>query len=255
MPSQCGFDLYCKPQPIPYQSDQPIPRYGYCARLEGVRNFQNDLIESKIQMLEVVSGEMRDQLGRKPFNNKQPHSHISNANNDIITEDTYNAFQMDDSNNMWAQGGYYGFLAGNAGITGGGAKEGSIFTTKNQMKWSECEPPCSHQFCLDNPRAICSAKNILRPYEMCGSGDGGGGGGGGNQCVHTSCLACGYEPDTSFCGQCEDPTDQKCMNKFGKCVKTMRRVTRKDPQSYIKQGLVSYECAVPECTNVNNYLK
>ena len=59
--------MYCKPQPIPYQSDQPIPRYGYCTKLEGVRNFQNDLIESKQLMLDVITEELQQQIKNSPM--------------------------------------------------------------------------------------------------------------------------------------------------------------------------------------------
>ncbi|XP_063716242.1 uncharacterized protein LOC134843859 [Symsagittifera roscoffensis] len=224
---QCGFDMYCKPQPIPYQSDQPIPRYGYCTKLEGVRNFQNDLIESKQLMLDVITEELQQQIKNSPMDYP-----------DIGFQADPNSFQMDDSN-YWA--------ATDRGVFGEGLEQGATFTTENQL-WGQCAPPCSRQLCLDYPRAICSAKNILSPTHKCDD----------NPCEHTSCLACGYEPDTSVCGYCEEETKtlkyDKCMIRFGKCVKTMRRVTKKNPDMYLKQGVISYECAVPKC-GTSNYLK
>lgn len=237
---ECGFDLYCKPQPIPFQSDQPIPRYGYCVDLKGASMFQTGLIQNKRQMLDHLMKEIQyDETNHMSYGDYLHRE--SNHNNDkkdkhngLDFEEMDEDIQMDDGG-LSVSGGPD--TSQNPASTSAALND--YFDRPEEKWWKRCAPPCTHKFCEDNPREICSAKNILTPLEQCGT----------NPCSHTSCLSCSYEPDLSVCGTCADFKDEKCMSKYGKCVKTMRRVTRKDPNSYLKQGVVSYECVVPVCSS------
>ncbi|XP_077971621.1 uncharacterized protein LOC120346507 [Styela clava] len=103
-------------------------------------------------------------------------------------------------------------------------------------KSESCQPECSADFCLENPKAICSARNALIESQDC-QGD----------CQHTACSACFFqeEPPCPKCGT----NDFSCIKKFAKCTKKKTTCKRnKFPckkQKKAQEG--KFLCWVPKC--------
>ena len=109
-------------------------------------------------MMDLLTDEIAQQEKTGFHGNTEPVSPsdgISTFNNNLdnlivifcVSDHSFDSFQMDGVNS---------FESNQQPETN---KES--FTIAGQ-EWSECAPPCTHQFCSDSPRAICSAKNILR---------------------------------------------------------------------------------------------
>lgn len=98
-----------------------------------------------------------------------------------------------------------------------------------------CKEVCKPELCEEDKRAICSATSrIYNGEEECE-----------NTCHHTSCLACDYVIDISYCGQCS-PNDKDCLKKFGLCMKALKRKLKTEPLEYLNDGL-KYACSIPDC--------
>ncbi|XP_054710698.1 uncharacterized protein LOC129224067 [Uloborus diversus] len=120
------------------------------------------------------------------------------------------------------------------------------FATKleTDISWtkSNCKPKCEPEFCMKNPRAICSAINAAEMTRRCQG-----------SCQHTSCRACRFAQPDIRCPKCL-ANDFRCIRQFGRCI-------RKDsckPKSYpcgnqlpVKHDGEVFLCKIPEC-DVNN---
>jgi len=113
---------------------------------------------------------------------------------------------------------------------------------KQKQAGGNCKEECSADLCEQDKRAICSASNrIYSGPNKCEEHDEFG-------CHHTSCSACSYSTDISFCGQCM-PSDKQCLKKFGLCMKDLRRRLKSpDRKKYLNEGL-KFACYMPDCPN------
>ncbi|XP_013782340.1 uncharacterized protein LOC106466591 isoform X1 [Limulus polyphemus] len=102
-----------------------------------------------------------------------------------------------------------------------------------------CEPKCSSSFCLQNPRAICSARYNAEKKQECQGA-----------CQHTSCRACEFV-EGSTCTKCS-PDDFRCLRRFGKCIRRDSCSKKKFPcraKYFQADGAGKFLCKVPECVN------
>ena len=47
------------------------------------------------------------------------------------------------------------------GASSSSSSQNDYYDRPEEKLWKQCAPPCTEQFCTDNPREVCSAKNIF----------------------------------------------------------------------------------------------
>ncbi|GBN02588.1 hypothetical protein AVEN_245847-1 [Araneus ventricosus] len=70
-----------------------------------------------------------------------------------------------------------------------------------------CKPKCSQEYCMKNPRGICSANENGERFQECQG-----------FCQHTSCRACRFVEHPQQCATCAKD-DFRCIREFGRCIR------------------------------------
>ncbi|GFX42745.1 IGFBP N-terminal domain-containing protein [Trichonephila clavipes] len=101
-----------------------------------------------------------------------------------------------------------------------------------------CKPKCDPEYCIKNPRRICSAKENAETFRECQG-----------LCQHTSCRACKFlEPDQQ-CRACAKD-DFQCIRNFGRCIRKDACKVKDYPcgrQNFLRKLESRFQCQVPAC--------
>lgn len=116
----------------------------------------------------------------------------------------------------------------------------NLILQADQPKVLVCKPKCTVELCSKNPKAICSARDIVEENKHCQG-----------ECQHTTCRACRLvQLKEPICPKCE--TDNfSCMRKFGKCIRKWSCNDyfpcshKKISEAAILTG--TFQCLVPDC--------
>ncbi|XP_067942953.1 uncharacterized protein [Watersipora subatra] len=116
-------------------------------------------------------------------------------------------------------------------------KDDSVLKPPAQQNQQQCQPKCSPEFCLANPRSICSAVDVVDMKRDCHG-----------SCQHTSCQACSWVNPDPECGACA-PDDFNCIKRFAKCIKRSYCTRSKFPCKDVeeREHVGKFQCMVPKC--------
>ncbi|GFT55728.1 IGFBP N-terminal domain-containing protein [Nephila pilipes] len=101
-----------------------------------------------------------------------------------------------------------------------------------------CKPKCDPEYCIKNPRGICSAKENAEAFRKCHG-----------LCQHTSCRACKFLESEQQCTACAKD-DFQCIRDFGRCIRKDACKSKTYPcgkQNFIRRFEDRFQCQVPFC--------
>ncbi|GIY84592.1 IGFBP N-terminal domain-containing protein [Caerostris darwini] len=109
-----------------------------------------------------------------------------------------------------------------------------------------CKPKCDPEYCIKNPRGICSASDNAETFQDCQG-----------LCQHTSCRACRFVDPSQACKKCRKD-DFKCIREFGRCIRKDACKAKEYPCGKLifkKKVEGKFQCQVPACEFKNDVEK